>query len=60
LNVFFTLLAGAGAFVFGQIVMKLLIDPIQSFKVTIAEIANKLILYAKCSVVGQGNSCNDA
>ncbi len=46
MEIFFTILAGAGTFVLGQIVLKLLIDPIQSFKESIAEIANKLILYA--------------
>ena len=46
MEIFFTILAGAGTFVLGQIILKLLIDPIQSFKVTVAEIANKLILYA--------------
>ena len=46
MDIFLTILAGAGTFVLGQIVLKLLIDPVQSFKVTIAEIANKLILYA--------------
>lgn len=46
MNIFLTILAGAGTFVLGQIILKLLIDPVQSFKATVAEVANKLILYA--------------
>lgn len=46
MQIFLTIVAGAGTFVLGQIVLKLLIDPVQSFKTTVAEIANKLILYA--------------
>ena len=46
MEIFFTILAGAGTFVLGQIILKLLIDPVQSFKKTVAEIAIKLILYA--------------
>ena len=46
MQIFLTILAGVGTFVLGQIVMKLFIDPVQSFKSTIAEISNALILYA--------------
>jgi len=46
MDIFWTILAGAGTFVLGQIILKLLIDPVQSLKSTVAEIANKLILYA--------------
>ena len=46
LEIFLTIIAGAGTFVVGQIVLKLLVDPIQSFKVTVAEVSNNLILYA--------------
>ncbi|MFZ2160808.1 MAG: hypothetical protein WAW02_01195 [Sideroxyarcus sp.] len=46
MEMFSTIVAGAGTFVLGQIVLKLLIDPVQSFKATVAEIANKLIFYA--------------
>jgi hypothetical protein len=46
MQIFLTILAGAGTFVLGQIFMKLLIDPVQVLKVTIAEIADKLIYFA--------------
>lgn len=46
MNVFWTIVAGAGTFVLGQIFLKLIIDPVQAFKEVIAEIAHKLILYA--------------
>jgi hypothetical protein len=46
LDIFLTIFAGVGTFVLGQIALKLLIDPVQSFKMTIAEVSNKLILYA--------------
>lgn len=46
MQIFLTILAGAGTFVLGQIIMKLLIDPVQAFKSTIADISNLLILHA--------------
>ncbi|SDW31447.1 hypothetical protein [Nitrosomonas oligotropha] len=46
MEIFLTILAGAGTFVLGQIIMKLVIDPVQSLKIAIAEVANKLILSA--------------
>lgn len=46
MDIFLTIFAGVGTFVLGQIALKLLIDPVQSFKMTIAEVSNKLILYA--------------
>ena len=46
MQIFLTILAGAGTFVLGQIIIKLVIDPVQSFKSTIADISNILILYA--------------
>ena len=46
MQIFLTILAGAGTFVLGQIIIKLVIDPVQSFKTTIADISNILILYA--------------
>jgi hypothetical protein len=46
MQIFLTILAGAGAFALGQIVLKLVIDPVHALKVTIADVAHKLILYA--------------
>ncbi len=46
LQIFLTILAGAGTFVLGQIIMKLIIDPVQIFKSTIADISNILILHS--------------
>ena len=46
MQIFLTILAGAGTFVLGQIIIKLVIDPVQSFKSIIADISNILILYA--------------
>lgn len=46
MQIFLTILAGAGAFVLGQIIIRLVIDPIQSFKSTIADVSNILILFA--------------
>ncbi|WP_157354125.1 hypothetical protein [Aromatoleum toluclasticum] len=46
MEIFLTILAGAGTFVFGQILLKLIIEPVQAMKNVIAEIAHKLILYA--------------
>lgn len=46
MQIFLTILAGAGTFVLGQIIMKLVIDPVQSFKSTIADISNALILHS--------------
>lgn len=46
MEVFFTVLAGAGAFSLGQVVLKLLIEPVHSLKSTIAEISHCLSLYA--------------
>jgi hypothetical protein len=50
MQIFLTIVTGAGTLVLGQIILKLLIDPVQSFKTTVAEIANKLILYANIYV----------
>lgn len=46
MQIFLTILAGAGTFVLGQIIMKLVIDPVQSFKLTIADVSNSLILHS--------------
>lgn len=46
MQIFLTILAGAGTFVLGQILLKLYIEPVQAMKSVIAEIADKLILYA--------------
>ncbi|MEO9523776.1 MULTISPECIES: hypothetical protein [Marinobacter] len=46
MQIFLTILAGVVTFVCGQMAIKLLIDPVQSFKKTVAEIAYKLILHA--------------
>ena len=46
MQIFLTILAGAGAFVLGQIVLKLVIEPVHGLKTTIADVADKLILYA--------------
>ena len=46
MTIFLTILAGVATFVFGQIALKLLIDPVQEFKRVIAEIAHSLIEYA--------------
>lgn len=46
MQIFLTILAGAGTFVLGQILLKLLIEPVQAMKNVIAEIAHKLILFA--------------
>lgn len=45
MHIFLTILAGAGAFVLGQLVMKLVIEPVHGLKTTIADVAHKLILY---------------
>ena len=44
--VFLTIFSGVVTFVLGQVVLKLLIDPVQEFKKTIADIALALIEYA--------------
>jgi hypothetical protein len=46
MTIFLTILAGVSTFVFGQIVLKLLIDPVQEFNRVVAEIAHALIEHA--------------
>lgn len=46
MEIFFTILAGTCTFVGGQIVLKLIVEPVHAMKSTIAEISHKLILYA--------------
>ncbi|RQM70881.1 hypothetical protein [Aeromonas hydrophila] len=46
MQIFLTIIAGTCTFVFGQIFLKLYIEPIQTYKTVISEIADKLILYA--------------
>lgn len=50
MTIFLTILAGVSTFVGGQIVLKLLIDPVQEFKRVIAEISHALIEHA--NVIG--------
>lgn len=45
-TIFYTILAGAGTFVTGQIILKLVIDPVQEFKRTISDIAHSFIMHA--------------
>lgn len=45
MNIFYTILASVFVFVLGQIVLRFLIEPVQAFKVTIGEVAHKLILH---------------
>ena len=45
-TVFQTILAGVIVFVLGQIVLKLLIDPVQQFKRTLGEISHALVYHA--------------
>lgn len=44
-QVFETVLAGVLTFVAGQTLLKLVVDPVQAFKTTVAAIANSLIRY---------------
>lgn len=44
--VFLTILSGVIVFVTGQLILKLLIDPVQEFKKTVADVAMALIEYA--------------
>ena len=46
MTVFLTILAGVITFVIGQIVIKLLVDPVHQLKLEIAEISHALIMYA--------------
>lgn len=46
LAIFGTVLAGVTVFVFGQIILKLFIDPVQQFKRTLGEITHALEYYA--------------
>lgn len=44
--VFLTIVSGVMVFVMGQLILKLLIDPVQEFKKTVADVAMALIEYA--------------
>ena len=46
MEVFFTIVAGFATFAFGQIVVKLVIDPVQEFKKVVADISHAVIEYA--------------
>ncbi|OUL18760.1 hypothetical protein BV372_33980 [Nostoc sp. T09] len=46
MEIFFTIISGATVFILGQLALKLLIEPIQEFRKTIADIAYALIEYA--------------
>lgn len=46
MTIFLTVLSGVMTFVLGQLILKLLIEPVQDFKRTIADIALALIEYA--------------
>lgn len=45
-TVFFTILAGVVTFVVGQLILKLVIDPVQAMKSTIGVISHTLVQYA--------------
>ncbi|HEX9875848.1 MAG TPA: hypothetical protein VGC50_04270 [Gammaproteobacteria bacterium] len=47
MTIFFTILAGVSTFILGQIVLKLIIDPVQEFKRTVADISHALIEHAQ-------------
>ena len=57
MEIFLTILAGAGTFVLGQIIIKLIIEPVQVLKGTIAEVADKLIFFA--NIYGNPRSIHD-
>lgn len=46
MSIFLTIFSGTAVFVFGQLILKLLIEPINEFKKCISKIAYDLILYA--------------
>jgi hypothetical protein len=46
MTIFITVLSGVITFVIGQLILKLLIDPVHDFRRTVAEIALALIQYA--------------
>ena len=46
MTVFLTIFAGVAIFVVGQLVLKLIIDPVHEFKRTVADISHSLIEYA--------------
>lgn len=46
MEIFLTILSGVIVFILGQLVLKLLIEPIQEFRKTVADIAHALIGYA--------------
>lgn len=46
MEIFLTILSGVIVFILGQLVLKLLIEPIQEFRKTVADIAHALIEYA--------------
>lgn len=46
MEIFYTVIAGVLTFVFGQVFLKILIEPVHSMKGIIAKIAHKLILHA--------------
>lgn len=46
MTIFLTIISGVSIFAFGQIVLKLIIDPVNEFKKTVSQIAHDLILYA--------------
>lgn len=56
MEIFLTILSGVIVFILGQLALKLLIEPIQEFRKTVADIAHALIeyanIYANPGVVG--------
>lgn len=57
LSIFFTILAGAGTFALGQIILRLYIDPLCQFKRVIADIAHALIYHG--ATLGDAGSGDD-
>jgi hypothetical protein len=59
MEIFLTILSGVIVFILGQLALKLLIEPIQEFRKTVADIAYALIeyanVYANPGVVGNEN-----
>lgn len=59
MEIFLTILSGVIVFILGQLALKLLIEPIQESRKTVADIAHALIeyanIYANPGVVGNGS-----
>ena len=47
MQIFLTIVGGAATFVLGQIILRIVVEPVHSMKSVVAEISHKLMLHAK-------------